>query len=510
LEDRAAARHWYELVLSQLPMDVPALEILLGLYEDAEAWPEAAEALGRLSRLVHDPAQRAELLYRRGEILRLGLHDEDAANDAYLKAADLHAAHAPTLRRLIAYYFVEGDLASLKDVARELEALNQPLEDAAVETGIGYALDGDEARGTIVVALAKPTAARLAELLGLCKLNALTQLDPALRAAARALGPTGRADLQAALEACLVDPTARAANGTRLGLARLHDAAGDLDRARVHYSIAAFVEPSGLAATRLRELGAPEPFALSVDDAVHPAAIGALRDALVALAPLVLGLPPSPIEADPAPAWVDKLRAVVQRTAGLDTFECAVVVDAPEIAWAEPTWPPRLVLVRRALSDEAVARFGAARAMHALAAGIPLVEGRAAEDVAGLLRAAAALFLPDLRAPDRDNAFLLAWQAELAALALDPGQLPEAQRSRIEVALASALVDGNAVAAAADYPRVERLTADRAAYAATGDLRAALVALTPLGAVGPDARAAQLATGAIAELVAFAFARTQS
>ncbi len=515
LDDRPSARHWYELVLSQLPLDVPALETLTRLYIDAQSWQEAADALGRLSRLVHEPAARAELLYRRGEILRLGLGNDDAANDAYLKAADLHAAHAPTLRRLIAYYFAEGDLASLKDVARELEALNQPLEEAGVETGLGYALDGDEARGTIVVALAKPTASRLAELLGLCKVTSLTQLDPALRAAARALGAGGRADLQSALELHLGDATGRSAMGTRLALARLHDAAGDLDRARVHYSIAAFVEPTELAAARLRDLGPPEPFALSVDDAVYPAAaVGTLRDALVALAPLLLGLPPAPIDADPAPAWVDKLRAVVQRTAGLDTFECAVVVDAAEIAWAEPTWPPRLVLTRRALADEAVARFGAARAMHALAAGIPLVEGRAAEDVAGLLRAAAALFLPDLRAPDRGSHFVLAWQAELAALAIDPEQLPEAQRGRLEMVLAAAVADGNAPAAAADYPRAERLTADRAAYAATGDLRAALVALAPSSANAPtetaSARAALLATSAIAELVAFALMRTGS
>jgi tetratricopeptide (TPR) repeat protein len=513
LGDRASARHWFELVLSQLPADEPALEALASLYLEEQAWQEAADTLGRLSRLVHEPIARAELLYRRGEILRLGLGNEDAANDAYLKAADLHAAHAPTLRRLIAYYFAEGDLTALGDVARELEELDQPLEEAAVESGLGLALGGDEARGTILVALAKPTASRLAELLGLAKLSSLTQLDPALRAAARALGPAGRADLQAALELRLSDVPARAAGGTRLALARLHDAAGDTARARVHYAVAAFVEPTGLGAARLRELGPPEPFALGEDDAAHPSARGPLRDALVALAPLILGLQAATVDGDPAPAWVDKLRAVVQLASGVADFECAVVVDASEVAWAEPTWPPRLLLARRALADESVARFGAARAMHGLVAGVPLVEGRSPDDVAGLLRAAAALFLPDLRAPDpsgRGNAFVLAWQAELAALALDPEQLPEPQRSRLEMVLATAVVDSNLPAAATDYARAERLSADRVAYAATGDLRAALTALTPPAAAAPEARAALLTTSALAELIAFALARTGS
>ncbi|MGZ3427522.1 MAG: tetratricopeptide repeat protein, partial [Polyangia bacterium] len=494
--------------------------LLARIYIEQQAWPEAAEALGRLSRLVREPAERAELLYRRGEVLRLGLGDLEHANDAYLKAADLHPTHVPTLRRLIAYYYGDGDFAALKEVARELEGLGQPLGDAATEAGLGLALGGDEARGTVLVAVSKPTAARLAELLAAARLGSLAQLDPALRASARALGAEGRAKLQEALESlCTGQSMATAsAAGARLALGRLHDAAGDTARARVHYAVAAFVEPAGLAAARLRELGPAEPWSVAPDELVHPRALGTLRDALVALAPHVIGLPPSEIDADPTPIWTDKLRAVVERATGIAELEACVVVDLPGKhhgpAWVEPTRPPRLLLPRTTLADEAVARFAAARAMHALVAGVALVDGRSEDDVAALLRAAAALFLPDLRAPERGvafDAFVRGWQAELSGIAGDsagPNRLPEAERARLEVVLAAAVADPQAAAGAADYVRAELLTADRVALAATGDLRAALTALVSDEATTPEARAAALGAPPLSELLAFALSVT--
>ncbi|HEX9105084.1 MAG TPA: hypothetical protein VF997_22890, partial [Polyangia bacterium] len=350
------------------------------------------------------------------------------------------------------------------------------------------------------------------------RLLQLPQLDPALRASARALGVDGRATLQAALEALCAGSSATAspaAAGARLALGRLHDAAGDSARARVHYAIGAFVDPAGLAAARYRELGTPEPWSVLPEQLVHPSAIGPLRDALVALAPHVIGLSPSEIDADPAPQWTDKLRAVVERATGLAELEACVVVELPrelhEPAWAEPTRPPRLLLPRRTLADEAVARFAAARAMHLVVAGVALVEGRATDDVAALLRAATALFLPDLRAPERGvafAAFVRAWQSELSAIALEPERLAEAERARLEVALAAAAVDPRAAAGAGEYARAERLSADRVALAATGDLRAGLLALAPADATTPEARNAALAAPPLSELIAFAFAAT--
>jgi hypothetical protein len=183
-----------------------------------------------------------------------------------------------------------------------------------------------------------------------------------------------------------------------------------------------------------------------------------------------------------------------------------VVVDLLDPAWAEPTRPPRLFLARRALGDDAVARFAACRAFHALTAGVPLVEGRSPDDVAALLRAAASLFLPDLaHTMQRAGAFVQAWQNELEALPLRPELLPEEARNHLEVVLAAVVLESAALSASAAYCVAERLTADRVAFALTGDLRAALTALCPADVTTAEGRAAALSDHpALAELLAFA------
>ena len=97
--------------------------------------------------------------------------------------------------------------------------------------------------------------------------------------------------------------------------------------------------------------------------------------------------------------------------------------------------------------------------MHALCSGIPLVEGRSADDVAALLRAAAALFLPDLRhLVASGGAFAHAWHVELQALSLDPERLLPQRREAVESALAACVVDSSAPSRAADYCAAERLS----------------------------------------------------
>jgi hypothetical protein len=204
--------------------------------------------------------------------------------------------------------------------------------------------------------------------------------------------------------------------------------------------------------------------------------------------------------------WAERLRPIA-RALGVEELDTAVVVDLVDPAWAEPTRPPRLLLARRALGDEAVARFATARALAALLAGVPLVEGRAPDDVASLLRAAAALFLPDL-APTlaKAGAFVPAWQSELLALGVRPDALGAAEREHLEVVLAGCVLDAGALEAARAWCVAERLTADRTALALTGDLRAALTALCPPQlATTAEARADALGSvPALVELLAFA------
>jgi tetratricopeptide (TPR) repeat protein len=499
------ARTYFELVLAQDPARIDALEQLAVLYVDGQMWHEAAESYGRLSYLASDPSARADLLYRRGEILRLGLEDYEAATDSFLKAADLHPTHAPTLRRLVDYYYREGDFAQLGEVVRELESLPATLDESAVEAGLGICLGGDEARGTVIVAVSGPPPYRVGEALSLAKVRDVAQLDTAIRACTRALGG-GDHGRQALLNALTEQVAARPSDlGARQALGRLHDLGGDVSRARMQYGVITFVDPLGPAGTRLRELPPAQPLRVSTEELVHPSARGPLRDALIALGPVVFGLPPAPLDADPAPSWAERLRPIA-RHFGVDQYQAAVVVDLLDPAWAEPTRPPRLFLARRALGDEAVARFAAARAFHALASGVPLVEGRAPDDVAALLRAAASMFLPDLaHTLQRAGAFVHAWQAELEALPLKPDLLPADVRNHLEVVLAAIVLDSVALTGSTAYCVAERLTADRVALALTGDLRAGLAALCPTDVTTSEARHAALTDHPpLAELLSFA------
>jgi hypothetical protein len=203
---------------------------------------------------------------------------------------------------------------------------------------------------------------------------------------------------------------------------------------------------------------------------------------------------------------MDRLRPTALAV-GIENFEAMVVVDGKDPAWIEPTRPPRLLLTRRALGEEPVARFATARALFALRSGVPLVEGHSPEDVMALIRAAALLFLPDLRALKTSGSFVHAWQAELAAMGLMPELLPEEERSNLEGVLAACVVDSSAQAAAATYAYAERLSCDRAALAITGDLRAGLVALCPRDVESAADRAEALVEAReLAELVHFATA----
>jgi hypothetical protein len=108
-------------VLSEEPSNVEVLEALIPIAEAQRQWREAADLLERLSQ--HRPAvkERAALLYRVGELYLVQLRDKEAASERYLKAVDLDETHAPTLRRLVDYFFSAGDDASAAEMAAALD-----------------------------------------------------------------------------------------------------------------------------------------------------------------------------------------------------------------------------------------------------------------------------------------------------------------------------------------------------------------------------------------------------
>jgi tetratricopeptide (TPR) repeat protein len=113
LGDLQAARQNLGLALASEPDRPSTLELLatcygrLGLHRDAAAMCE------RLSRTLADPSKKAEALFRKGEVLRTSLADVEGANEAYLRASDLDPSFAPTLGRLVAYYWARADLTQL-------------------------------------------------------------------------------------------------------------------------------------------------------------------------------------------------------------------------------------------------------------------------------------------------------------------------------------------------------------------------------------------------------------
>src|SRR5262249_23533979 len=133
LGDWEAARHFLELVLAQDPSRVAALELLVEVYERLSLFKEAAQACVRPSRLYFQPARRAAILYRQGEILRAYLDDEAAAFDAFLKSADLDPRFVPTMVRLVHYFWASGDWDMVAGVAGDLESAGfSPATDVEV------------------------------------------------------------------------------------------------------------------------------------------------------------------------------------------------------------------------------------------------------------------------------------------------------------------------------------------------------------------------------------------
>jgi tetratricopeptide (TPR) repeat protein len=112
-------------VLSEEPSNVPVLRALVDVAELDGRWLDAAQLIERLSHLVTAPGQRATLLYRAGEIYLEHLGNREAATTCYLKAVDLDHTHAPTLRRLVDYFFREGDDLSVAEMAAALDGKGQ-------------------------------------------------------------------------------------------------------------------------------------------------------------------------------------------------------------------------------------------------------------------------------------------------------------------------------------------------------------------------------------------------
>ena len=121
-------------VLADEPSNVAVLRALIDVAEADGRWHDAAQLLARSSQLLVETGERVSLLYRAAELYLVRLGDKESASDCYLKAVDLDPTHAPTLRRLVDYFWAQGDLDSVAEMAR---ALDEQGDFTAAETSAG-------------------------------------------------------------------------------------------------------------------------------------------------------------------------------------------------------------------------------------------------------------------------------------------------------------------------------------------------------------------------------------
>ncbi|HEY7957635.1 MAG TPA: hypothetical protein VII38_20150, partial [Polyangia bacterium] len=152
-----AADEELRAVLSEEPSHRVALEALCEVAERRGDFATAARASGELAHLVDDPGARAAALFREGELYLTRLGDEERAAESYLKAIDLDPAHAPTVRRLIDYFWSAADRSSVVELVASLDPAAFAAPETSAETraraALSAALAGDRATPRLAAAL---------------------------------------------------------------------------------------------------------------------------------------------------------------------------------------------------------------------------------------------------------------------------------------------------------------------------------------------------------------------
>ena len=307
LGDLQAARANLELTLASEPERASTLELLATAYARLGMYRDAATMCERLSRVLAEPARKAEALFRQGEILRTSLGDPEGASEAYLRASDHDPGYAPPLARLVAYYWGRAELVKLADVGGDLvQASPTPKVD---QSDLGLlvtiaALLGHHDEALAKLALestmlgspvpASVAAARLGELIGRVARGSLESLDEVLAFLFSAMPPSFADELGVALQGALASDPGDA--GQAMVLGRLFERRGAVGLARSAYSVALFVDPGLGAEQRLAELGeasTPRLAAFAADTAVHPLCRVPLRRVLHHLAAALASAGPS-------------------------------------------------------------------------------------------------------------------------------------------------------------------------------------------------------------------------
>jgi tetratricopeptide (TPR) repeat protein len=507
LEDFAAARHYLELVLAEEPDREGALEALVSVYEHLGLHAEAAALCARLARVYEAPELRAQALFRQGEILRSGLGDMGAANDAYLRASDLDPTYVPTLLRLVHYYWGEGDFANLVDIGAQLRE-GRGAESLA-QDGVGLMLALGAAMGRRDTALARAVlhpsatdpealAQRLSELGRTLGRRPPEALDPALELlSAVAPAAMGKPVEQALAARVAGNPRD---TGALLALGRVAERRSDAALARAAYSVLWIVDPESPVSARLTALGpggTMRPDAWLAGAVDHPVVKGPLRRALRALARPLAGFGRISSRNRVAgmslePASLALLEDIRGRLVA-PPFRAVLQTEVPDVA-VVGSHPITIAMGPRAaqLPPPELAFLGG-RALEDARSGTFIASALPASALVELLRAVAAFLGRRPPASDLDRS-VAAWLTvpEHAAHLTDEG------RAQLAADLGEVLALAEIEVRLSEYLRGCRFTADRTGLVACGSPVAALRALAAVGGTdGPDGAVA------LSELVAF-------
>jgi tetratricopeptide (TPR) repeat protein len=494
LGDLLAARQNLELALASEPDRGSTLELLATTYGRLGLHRDAATMCERLSRILTDPSKKAEALFHKGEILRTSLADVEGANEAYLRASDLDPNFAPTLGRLVTYYWTRADLPNLADVGTDLVQASPVPKVDQDDLGLLVAVAALLARHDEALAKsalestplgaplrAELAARRLGEMVARVVRGDLDALDAVLRLMGAFMRPGFEAELlSASLRVTTTDP---GDVGCAMVLGRLMERQGRLVLARSAYVLAHFVDPGIGAGKRLAELGetiSPRPEAFAPGSVVHPLCRGPLRKVLRHLAPALASAGPAPYGEPAVPLLPETIAICAELRDLLGAPPVPIVAQGHGMDVTFTATQPLSILIGRKAESLPAAdlRFFVARALEQARAGTLAVLRMSPENLRGMLRAV----LRVAGAPA--TPFEIAEEAadEATALWLSRMRKPEIAAQIPMAEVKDELIEDASRALANlpsidDYIRGCRYTADRVGLLACGQPSSALRAL---------------------------------
>jgi hypothetical protein len=327
----------------------------------------------------------------------------DGANEAYLRASDIDPSFAPTLGRLVTYYWTRADLANLAAVGADLVQASPIAKADQDDLGLLVAVaallsrhDEELAQSALASALlgaplrAEPAAKRLGELSARVARGDLGSLDAVLAFVRAAMQPGFEAELAAAAARGLANDPGDA--GLAMVLARILESRGQIGLSRSAYCLAHFIDAGIGAGKRLAELGEatrPKPEAFAPGSAVHSLCRGPLRKVLHHLARALASAEPAAYDEPAAPLLPETVAICEELRSQLGAPQIPIVAQGHGMDVTFTATQPLSILIGRRAETLAAddLRFFVARALEQARAGTLAALRMSPDNLRGMLRA---------------------------------------------------------------------------------------------------------------------------